>query len=128
MRASRSHCFSSHMSNQHLCQSSPFTSKIGPNGLNWQCCLAGSSKTAPRILIFSIAMGARPSFQLKSIAILAPAFFMHKKSFIATVYGGLEFEVFKVIYYSHSGRFLNIFNQNFKKSIMDFENSEIFQI
>ena len=44
------------------CQSSPFTSKIGPNGLNWQCCLAGSSKTAPRILIFSMAMGAKPSF------------------------------------------------------------------
>ena len=66
---------------QH-CQSSPFTSKIGPNGLNWQCCLAGSSKTAPRILIFSIAMGAKPSFQLKSIAIWAPAFFMHNNSFI----------------------------------------------
>ena len=44
---------------QHF-QSSPFTSKIGPNGLNWQCYLAGSSKTAPRILIFSIAMGAKP--------------------------------------------------------------------
>jgi hypothetical protein len=29
------------------CQSSPFISKIGPNGLNWQCFLAGSSKTAP---------------------------------------------------------------------------------
>ena len=23
-----------------------------PNGLNWQCCLAGSSKTAPRIFYF----------------------------------------------------------------------------
>ena len=32
------------------------------NGLDWHCCLAGSSKTAPRILIFSIAMGAKPSF------------------------------------------------------------------
>ena len=70
---------------QH-CQSSPFTSKIGPNGLNWQCYLAGSSKTAPRILVFSIAMGAKPSFQLKSIAIWAPAFFMHNNSFIATVF------------------------------------------
>ena len=38
------------------------------NGLNWQCCLDGSSKTAPRILIFSIAIGAKPSFWLKSIA------------------------------------------------------------
>ena len=42
---------------QH-CQSSPFTS-YWPN---WQCCLAGSSKTAPRILIFSMAMGAEYSF------------------------------------------------------------------
>ena len=29
------------------CQFSPFPSKNGPNGLNWQCCLAGSSKRAP---------------------------------------------------------------------------------
>ena len=29
---------------------------------NWQCRLAGSSKTAPKILIFSIGMGAKPSF------------------------------------------------------------------
>ena len=32
------------------------------NGLDWQCCLAGSSKTAPRILIFSIAMDAKPLY------------------------------------------------------------------
>jgi hypothetical protein len=38
------------------------------NGPNWQCCLAGSSKTAPRILIFSTAMGAKPSFYMKFIA------------------------------------------------------------
>ena len=31
------------------------------------CCLAGSSKTAPTILIFSIAMGADYSFELISI-------------------------------------------------------------
>ena len=47
---------------KYHCQSSPFTSKIWPNGLNWQWCLAGSSKTAPRILSFSIAIGAKPSF------------------------------------------------------------------
>ena len=40
----------------------PIYHKNGPNGLNWQCSLAGSSKTASRILIFSIAMGAKPSF------------------------------------------------------------------
>jgi hypothetical protein len=36
--------------------------------LNWQSCLAGSSKTAPRILIFSIAMDADYSFDLIFIA------------------------------------------------------------
>ena len=46
---------------QH-CQSSPFATKLGKNGLNWQCYLAGSFKTAPKISIFSIAMGAKPSF------------------------------------------------------------------
>jgi hypothetical protein len=29
------------------------------NGPNWQCCVAGSSKMAPRILIFSIVLGAK---------------------------------------------------------------------
>ena len=32
------------------------------NGLDWHCCLAGSSKTATRILIFSIAMDVDYSF------------------------------------------------------------------
>ena len=67
------------------CQSSPFTSKIGLNALNWQCCLAGSSKTAPRILIFSIAMGADYSYEAKNSEIWAPAFFKHNNSFKATV-------------------------------------------
>ena len=66
---------------QH-CQSSPFTSKIG---LNWQCCSAGSSKTAPKILIFSIAMGADYLFGVKNIEIWAPAFFKHNNSSVATV-------------------------------------------
>ena len=42
--------------------------------LNWQCCLAGSSKTAPRILIFSIAIGADYSFHVKTIETHARAF------------------------------------------------------
>ena len=46
---------------QH-CQFSPFGSLYEVNGLDWQCYLAGSSKTAPRILIFSMAMDAKPSF------------------------------------------------------------------
>ena len=37
--------------------------------------LAGSFKTAPRILIFSIAMGADYSFYVKFIATRAPTFF-----------------------------------------------------
>ena len=47
---------------QHIYQ------EYGQNGLNRQCCLAGSSNTAPRILIFLIAMGAKPSYYLKFIA------------------------------------------------------------
>ena len=45
------------------------------NGLDWQSCFAGSSKTAPRILIFSIAMGANYTFYMKTIETHARAFF-----------------------------------------------------
>ena len=55
------------------------------NGLDWQCCLAGSSKTAPRILIFSIAMGAHYSFYVKSIATYAPALLGYNNSVLARV-------------------------------------------
>ena len=51
-----------------------------------QCCLDGSSKMAPRILIVSIAMGADYSFEVKNIEIWAPAFFKHNNSSVATVY------------------------------------------
>ena len=70
---------------KYHCQSSPFTSKIGPNGLNWQCCLAGSSKMAPRILIFSITIGADYSFDIKSGFSIAPAFSLHNNFDIASV-------------------------------------------
>ena len=43
---------------------------LGPifevNGLDWQCYLAGSSKTAPRILIFSITIGVDYSYEMKN--------------------------------------------------------------
>ena len=55
------------------------------NGIDWQCCLAGSSKTAPRISIFSIAMGANYLFEVKNNEIWAPAFFKHNDLFIDTV-------------------------------------------
>ena len=43
MQAPKSHCFL--LPAKLHCQSSPFTFKIWPNGLNWQCWLAGNSKT-----------------------------------------------------------------------------------
>ena len=55
------------------------------NGLDWHCCLAGSSKTAPKILIVSIAMVADYLFDVKIFDIWAPPFFKHNNSIIATV-------------------------------------------
>ena len=71
---------------QH-CQFSPFGPIFEVNGLDWQCSLAGSSKTAPRILSFSIAIGADYSYEVKNSEIWTPAFFKHNNSFIATVGG-----------------------------------------
>ena len=53
----------------------PIWAKFEVNGLDWQCCLAGSSQRAPRILVFSIAMGADYSFYVKTIETHARAFF-----------------------------------------------------
>ena len=53
--------------------------------LNWQCCLAGSSKTAHRILIFSMAMGADYSYELIYNETCAPQFNRHNNSFLASV-------------------------------------------
>jgi hypothetical protein len=47
-------------------QFSPFGPIFEVSGLDWQCYLAGSSKMAPRILIFSIAIGANYSYELKN--------------------------------------------------------------
>ena len=44
-----------------------------------------SSKTAPRILIFSIAMGANYSFDLISIVHRVPQFIGHNKTFLSSV-------------------------------------------
>ena len=53
-------------------------STLGPlyevNGFDWKCYLAGSSKTAPRIFIFSFAMGVDNSFDVKSIETYATYF------------------------------------------------------
>ena len=53
--------------------------------MDWHCFLASSSKTAPGILLFSIAMAADYSFDVKNIYIWAAAIFKHNNSFIATV-------------------------------------------
>ena len=50
---------------QH-CQFSPFGPSFEVNGLDWQGYLAGISKTAPRILIFSIAIGADYSYEMRN--------------------------------------------------------------
>jgi hypothetical protein len=55
------------------------------NGLDWQCCLAGSSKTASRIFIFSIILGAEYSFYMKSIATYAPTFLEYNNSVLDIV-------------------------------------------
>ena len=65
-----------------------FYSKV-PTNLLW----AGSSKTAPRILIFSIAMGADYSFYVKSIATFALTFFGYIISVLASLLGEMIFLV-----------------------------------
>ena len=55
------------------------------NGLDWQCCLAGSSKTPPRILFFSITMGVDYSFYVKFNATRAPTFLEYIISVLASV-------------------------------------------
>ena len=55
------------------------------NGLDWQCCLAGSSKTAPRIFIFPIVLGAEYLSYVKSIATFALTFFGYIISVLASV-------------------------------------------
>ena len=55
----------------HSTAISPIWPNFEVNGLDWQCHLAGSSKTAPRILIFLIAMDADNSFFEYIISVVA---------------------------------------------------------
>jgi hypothetical protein len=52
----------------------PMWPNFDRKGLDWQCCLAGSSKTALRILIFSVVLGAENLSYMKSIETHARAF------------------------------------------------------
>ena len=56
------------------------------NGLDWQCCLAGSSKRAPRIFIFSIVLGAENLSYMKLIVTHARAFLALIISSISSVF------------------------------------------
>ena len=67
------------------CQFSPFGPIFEVNGLDWQCYLAGSSKTVPRIFIFSIAKGVGYLYEMKNSEIYEPILFKLNNSFIATV-------------------------------------------
>ena len=52
-----------------------------------ETCLPGSSKKAPRILFFPIALGAEYLSYVKSIATYAPQFFGYNNSVLAIVVG-----------------------------------------
>ena len=62
---------------KQYCQFSPFGPLYEVNGLDWQCYLAGGSKTAPMNLIFSITIDVNYSYEVKNSEIWAPAFFKH---------------------------------------------------
>ena len=55
-------------------------------GLDWQCCLAGSFKRAPRILIFPIAIDADYTFYVKSIETHVRAYLPLNISAVSSVY------------------------------------------
>ena len=67
------------------CQFWPIWPNFEVNRLDWQCCLAGSSKTAPKIFIFSIVLGAEYSSYVKFIATCALTFFGYIISVLASV-------------------------------------------
>ena len=60
------------------------------NGLDWQCCFAGSSKMAPRIFIFSTVLGAENLSYVKSIETHVRAFLPLNTSAIGSVGTFLE--------------------------------------
>ena len=62
---------------------SPFWPISLANGLDWQCCSAGSSKMAPRSLVLLFAMDADSSFELNTIE---PHIFGHINLFLVSVY------------------------------------------
>ena len=56
-------------------RASLFNRDLRVNGLDWQCCLAGSSKTTPQDFdFFNCHGGVAYSFELNSIETYAPIF------------------------------------------------------
>ena len=74
---------------QHF-QFSPFGPFFEVIGLDWQFYLAGSSKRAHRIFIFSIFLGAEYLSHVKFIATRAPTFLGYIISVLASVLGTLK--------------------------------------
>jgi hypothetical protein len=72
------------------------------NRQNWQCCLADSSKTVPRIYIFSMAMVA-----------MVPQFIGHNKSFLHSVQCLILFlSLFSLMFIDASYQISHVFIQN----------------
>ena len=63
-----------HLTTRHLTAVTFDRMTFEVNGLDWQFCLTGSSKTAPRIFIFSIVLDAEYLSYVKSIETHAGAF------------------------------------------------------
>ena len=60
--------------------------KNGPNGLNWQRCLVGSSKSAPRILIFFNCHECQTFFLAEIHCYLSALKSWHNNLFLSGVY------------------------------------------
>ena len=96
------------------------------NRLNWHCCLAGSSKMAPRILIFfSIDMSADYSFELIFIVRWVPQFIGHNKIFLGSVTKYVPQTTLRVLFVAVITCFTNtylllLFPSSSVNSVMDF--------
>ena len=63
------------------------------NGLDWQCCLTGGSKTAPRIFICPIVLVAKYLSYVKSFVSIACLFFWYIISVLASVHLHLSMQL-----------------------------------
>ena len=61
--------------------------------MDWQCCLVGSSKTAPRIFNLLFVLGADYLSYVKSIPTFAPTFY----GYIISVLASVETQAFYII-------------------------------